>query len=47
VKSLKRNILAFCGFGPVRVSLVGSVEGADAARRRWLAGMHALGRAAR
>ncbi|HVL35634.1 MAG TPA: NAD(P)H-dependent oxidoreductase [Burkholderiales bacterium] len=47
VKSLKRNILEFCGFGPVRASLVGTVEGAAGARRRWLDEMRALGRKAR
>lgn len=48
VKSLERNILGFCGFAPVRASLIGSVETPSAGvRDRWLARMEALGRAAR
>jgi putative NADPH-quinone reductase len=34
VRSLARNILGFVGFKPVRVSLIGSVEGNDKARKR-------------
>lgn len=48
MKSLERNILAFCGIGPVRASTVGMVEGmSDAARERWLKRMSAFGRSAR
>ncbi|HKJ09291.1 MAG TPA: NAD(P)H-dependent oxidoreductase [Gammaproteobacteria bacterium] len=48
LKSLERNILGFCGVGPIRASLVGMVETADdRRRRRWLARMEALGRRAR
>lgn len=48
LRSLKRNILAFCGIGPVRDTLVGNVEGCGArARERWLARMRELGRGAR
>jgi putative NADPH-quinone reductase len=47
VKSLKRNILEFCGFSPVRTSLVGMVEGGSRrTNERWLARMGTLGRAA-
>jgi putative NADPH-quinone reductase len=45
VKSLKRNVLEFCGFSPVRTSLVGTVEGASRARELWLARMGTFGRA--
>ena len=42
VKSLKRNILEFCGVSPVRTTLIGMVEGKPAARTAWLAGMAKL-----
>ena len=45
VKSLKRNVLEFCGFSPVRTSLVGTVEGASRGRELWLAKMGTFGRA--
>lgn len=45
VKSLKRNILEFCGVSPVRTSLVGTVEGPRGGREVWLAKMDQLGRA--
>jgi putative NADPH-quinone reductase len=48
LKSLERNILAFCGISPVRASLVGMVEGMSPARRSaWLEKMQRLGRSAR
>jgi putative NADPH-quinone reductase len=47
VKSLKRNILEFCGFSPVRVSLVGTVEGNAGARGTWLEKMRLLGASTR
>jgi putative NADPH-quinone reductase len=48
LKSLERNILAFCGIAPVRSSIVGMVEGMSAAQReKWLEKMRALGRLAR
>ncbi|HYJ17583.1 MAG TPA: NAD(P)H-dependent oxidoreductase [Burkholderiales bacterium] len=48
LKSLERNILHFCGIGPVRESLVGLVEAADGTRRgKWLDRMQALGRNAK
>jgi putative NADPH-quinone reductase len=48
VASLRRNILAFCGIGPIRSTFIGMIEGAEDARRRdWLLEMTKLGRAAR
>lgn len=47
LKSLERNILGFCGIGPIRESLIGMVEGSEARRRRWLERLHALGRQGR
>lgn len=48
LKSLKRNILGFCGIGPLRDTLIGTVEGCGAAaRERWLERMRVLGREAR
>jgi hypothetical protein len=44
VKSLKRNILEFCGIGPVRTTLVGTVDGPLGTREVWLAKMDRLGR---
>jgi putative NADPH-quinone reductase len=45
VKSLQRNVLGFCGFGPVRSLLIGTVENLTPARRdRYLQQMRALGR---
>jgi len=47
LKSLRRNILAFCGLGPLRDTLIGNVEGCGArVRERWLARMRELGREA-
>lgn len=46
LKSLTRNILGFCGIGPVRSSMVGMVEN-QANRRRWLRRMEILGRQGR
>jgi len=48
LKSLERNILAFCGIGPVKTTIAGMVEGMSQAKRTaLLARMRALGRAAR
>jgi putative NADPH-quinone reductase len=48
LKSLERNILAFCGIKPVRASLVGMVEGmSQAGREQWLAKVEQLGRLAK
>ena len=44
LKSLERNILGFCGIGPIRESLVGMVDGPARRRERWLTRMRALGR---
>lgn len=45
LKSLERNILAFCGIAPVRASLVGMVDGMSQAKREaWLGRVEALGR---
>lgn len=43
LKSLERNILGFCGIGPIRESLIGMVEGAAGKREKWLAKMRQLG----
>jgi putative NADPH-quinone reductase len=48
VKSLKRNILEFCGFAPVRTSLIGTLEAkAPVARELALVKMRMLGADAR
>jgi len=48
LKSLERNILGFCGIGPVRDTLIGLVENISAARKtRVLEKMRSLGRAAK
>jgi putative NADPH-quinone reductase len=45
LKSLERNVLGFCGIGPIKENLFGMVETPHPARReRWLATMHTLGR---
>jgi putative NADPH-quinone reductase len=47
LKSLKRNILGFCGIRPVRHTLVGNVEGCSAVERALqLRKLRALGRRA-
>jgi putative NADPH-quinone reductase len=47
LKSLERNILAFCGIGPVRETLIGLVESSPPHRRgKWLEQMRLLGRKA-
>jgi len=47
VRSLERNILRFCGIGPVRRSLIGMVEGGAGRRERWLERMRCYGARAR
>lgn len=43
-KSLKRNMLAFCGVGPVRSTMIGSIEGlTERQRAGWLDEMRGLG----
>ena len=47
VKTLKRSILSFSGFGPVRTSLIGAVEAIGARRRgAWIERMMRMGRRA-
>lgn len=43
LKSLERNILKFIGIGPIRETLIGSVEASAEKRRAWLGTMRALG----
>jgi putative NADPH-quinone reductase len=43
VKSLKRNILEFCGISPVRTTVIGTIEGRGKAREDWLMKMSVLG----
>ncbi|HEX6155974.1 MAG TPA: NAD(P)H-dependent oxidoreductase [Burkholderiales bacterium] len=43
LKSLKRNILEFCGVAPVRATVIGMVEGRKEARAGWLTRLSALG----
>ena len=45
LKALKRNILGFCGFKPVRLTAIGGVEGSQKHRERWLARIERMGRA--
>lgn len=47
LKSFKRNILKQVGFGPVRHTLIGPVEGSDGQRRKWLDTVRKLGRKGR
>ncbi len=44
LRSLERNILGFSGIGPIKASLIGTVEGMNEAHRAgWLDTMRALG----
>jgi putative NADPH-quinone reductase len=43
LKSLKRNILEFCGISPVRATVIGMVEGSKDARDGWLTRLAVLG----
>ena len=48
LKGLERNVLRFCGIGPIRETLIGNVEGMRAARReQLLLTLRALGQAGR
>jgi putative NADPH-quinone reductase len=47
LKSLERNVLKMIGFGAVRHSLIGMVEGSAGHRERWLDRIRELGRRAR
>mgnify|MGYP001184896298 CR=1 FL=1 len=44
LKSLEHNILAFCGIGPIKVTLIGTIEGMDEKQRAaWLDEIRGLG----
>ena len=43
LKSLKRNILEFCGVSPVRTTVIGMVEGRKEAREDWLTRLAVFG----
>ncbi|MDR4515364.1 NAD(P)H-dependent oxidoreductase [Nitrosomonas sp.] len=46
VKTLERNILAFCGINPIKTSLIGSIENQNEAQRlKWLDEIQRLGEA--
>lgn len=48
LKSLERNILKFCGINPVRVTVIGMVEGMSETKRdRWLNRLREFGRKGR
>lgn len=47
VKSLKRNVLRFAGFAPVRCSIIGSVEGDAVHRLKWLDRIRLMGASAK
>jgi putative NADPH-quinone reductase len=47
LKSLERNILSFVGLGPIRHSIIGSVESSDKRRAGWIEQVRALGSRAR
>lgn len=48
LRSLDRNILKFCGIGPIANTVIGSGGGAEIAdRQKWLGKIKALGRYAR
>lgn len=48
LKSLERNILGFCGIGPIKETLIGGMGSLDdASRRKWLERLRDLGREAR
>ncbi len=48
LKSLQRNILGFCGIGPMRTTLIGGIEGLNERQQAaWLDRLRALGDAGR
>ncbi|MBA5870429.1 MAG: flavodoxin family protein [Nitrospira sp. CR2.1] len=48
LKSFQRNILSFCGIGPIRTTLIGRIEGlTERQRAAWLDRLRALGEAGR
>ena len=44
LRSLERNILEFCGIGPIHDTLIGMVEADDVVRKDWLEKLRAMGR---
>jgi len=45
LKSLERNVLGFCGIGPIKETLIGMIESKNpAGREKWLARVHEFGR---
>lgn len=48
LKGLERNILSFCGIGPIAETLIGNIEACSAEKReQWLARLRSLGQDAR
>lgn len=48
LKALKRNVLKFCGFGPIRDTIFGMVEAvSDKKREKWLDDVTIMGRHAK
>lgn len=47
VRGIMRNLLGFCGLGPVRATYIGQVDARSFRAVRWIATMHELGRRAR
>lgn len=44
LKNLKRNILSFCGFAPIKHTIIGSVDNlGDVGRAKWLTRIERLG----
>lgn len=46
LKSLERNILAFCGIGPIRASVIGGVDGNAVRRAAWFRKLELFGKRA-
>jgi len=46
LKNLERNILAFSGYGPIRSTVIGVVDGKAATREAWLDKVRRMGRRA-
>ena len=46
LKSMKRNVLQFCGISPVRTTVIGMIEGSPSLHERWLSKVAVLGGAA-
>lgn len=44
LKSFERNVLKICGIGPIRETLIGSVEASAQKRTAWLGRLRTLGR---